>query len=364
MTPQQLAEELERKVAAMNPPASEELAPATVSAQDSRPTVLTGQATAPSPGPVDMTPRTPKPTDSELASPVVVTGRATAPSGGLAGGLPFVAGQPAAAPAPAQQAPDVDTAPSSFADMIMQNDAVRLRNQEAFDRREKADRARLTLASITDALASLGNLVGTTQGSFNQPQTYQVPFVHEDAERARAEARNTANMLLRNDQSLRVAQMRKDSANSAAALRQALEEERTRRAQINNEAKADLETQKQEGRMELEKFKQGGRVSLKQMDIDYKQNKDEMQAALDQQGIRISAGRLAEMVRHNQTIEKIREKGGGGGVGGYETVIIRDEFGREIRRKRVPLGATVDLDDDPAPWTSSGESGGESAPWM
>ena len=269
------------------------------------------------------------------------------------------------APKPVIPAPQVDTPETnSFYDMLLRNDAYRLANQEAFERNEKANRARTTIAAVTDALASLGNLVGTTQGAFSQPQTYQTPFVTEQVEADRARARALADRIQANDQTLRLAKAREDLTNGTYALRKELEEEKTRRAQMNNEAKADLETQKQEGRMELEKFKQGGRVSLKQMDIDYKQNKDEMQAALRQQGIRISAGRLSEMIRHNQTIEKIREKGGGGGVGGYETVIIRDEFGREIRRKRVPLGATVDLDDDPAPWTSTGDSEGESAPWM
>lgn len=289
--------------------------------------------------------------------------------GGAFGGatIPFTPGTAApssASPKPVIPAPQVDAQGNSFYDMLLANDAYRQQNAEAFERNERANKARTTLAAVTDALASLGNLVGTTQGAFSQPQTYQTPFVTEQVEADRARARALADRIQANDQTLRLAKAREDLTNGTYALRKELEEEKTRRAQMNNEAKADLETQKQEGRMELEKFKQGGRVSLKQMDIDYKQNKDEMQAALRQQGIRISAGRLAEMVRHNQTIEKIREKGGGGGVGGYETVIIRDEFGREIRRKRVPLGATVDLDDDPAPWTSSGESGGESAPWM
>lgn len=357
MTPQQLAEELERKVAAMNPPASEELAPATVSAQDSRPTVLTGQATAPSPGPVDMTPRTPKPTDSELASPVVVTGQATAPSGGLAGGLPFVAGQPAAAPAPAQQAPDVDTAPSSFADMIMQNDAVRLRNQEAFDRREKADKARLTIAAVTDALASLGNLVGTTQGSFNQPQTYQVPFVQQDVEAARAEARRYADLLMRNDQSLRLAERREEMANRGIERQLAVQQAIADRQAAKSQADLELERERQKGKMELEGKRQEGRIDLKKMDLEYKGNKDQMLADLKARGINISAGRLAEMVRHNHAIEAIRENGGGSGnVGAYTTYVEYDEYGRVVKRWRVPGGAgspsssgsgdTIDWGDD------------------
>ena len=269
------------------------------------------------------------------------------------------------APKPVMPAPQVDAAETnSFYDMLLRNDAYRLQNKEAFERNERANRARTTIAAVSDALASLGNLVGTTRGAFSQPQTYQTPFVTEQVEADRARARTLADKIQASDQSIRLAKAREDLTNGTYALRKEMEEEKTRRAQMNNEAKADLETQKQEGRMELEKFKQGGRVSLKQMDIDYKQNKDELQAALRRQGINISSGRLQEMIRHNQTIEKIRENGGGGSVGGYETIIIRDEFGREIRRKRVPLGGSVDLDDDPAPWTSSGESGGESAPWM
>lgn len=280
--------------------------------------------------------------------------------------------------APAQDAAPVPGAPKpataspltqsedygSFYDMLLRNDAYRLQNKEAFERNERANRARTTIAAVSDALASLGNLVGTTRGAFSQPQTYQTPFVTEQVEADRTRARTLADKIQASDQTIRLAKAREDLTNGTYALRKELEEEKTRRAQLNNDAKADLETQKQEGRMELEKFKQGGRVSLKQMDIDYKQNKDELQAALRRQGINISSGRLQEMIRHNQTIEKIRENGGGGSVGGYETIIIRDEFGREIRRKRVPLGGSVDLDDDPAPWTSSGESGGESAPWM
>lgn len=238
-------------------------------------------------------------------------------------------------PAPNAESPEGNT----FLDMLLQNDAYRLQNKEAFERNEKANRARTTIAAVTDALASLGNLVGTTQGAFSQPQTYQTPFVMEQVEADRTRARQLADRIQASDQSIRLAKAREEMTNGTYALRQALEEEKTRRAQMNNEARADLEGQRQEGRLELEKLKQGGRVSLKQMDIDYKQDKDAMQAALRQQGINISRGRLDEMIRHNQSIEVIRENGGSG-VGGYKTIITRDEFGREISRERIPTGGS------------------------
>lgn len=312
MTPAQLAEELERKLAEITPPPTEELAPSTVTASGSRPVVVTGQ--------------------------VGLTQRAAS--------VPSYTEQPAVG------VPDTESQPHSFADLIMQNDAVRLRNKEAFDRREKADRARLTIAAVTDALASLGNLVGTTQGAFSQPQTYQVPFVHEDAERARAEARNTANMLLRNDQSLRVAQMREESANSAAALRQALEEERTRRAQMNNDARVALaqenarlkgelygtqhgyrteeETQKQQGRMELQDSRN------RQSDLNNR---------------RSTATSAANNIRNNERMAA----NGGGRVGGYttETTIHRDEYGQETGRTTTRTPAN----GGPSTTTTTGSSG-------
>lgn len=365
MTPQQLVDVLQRRQALFD---------AAVAATDAagvpgmNPLVADALASAPK-------------TSAPSVTPSSAPGKVNVTLGGALGGatVPFITGAKAPASATPEtntKAPEQGVAPESrvtpeplvddthggsFYDMLLKNDAYRLQNKDAFERNEKANRARTAIAAVTDALASLGNLVGTTQGAFSQPQTYQTPFVTEQVESDRARARQLADRIQANDQTIRLAQAREEMTNGTYALRQALEEEKTRRAQMNNEARADLEGQRQEGRLELEKLKQEGRVSLRQMDIDYKQNKDEMQAALRQQGIRISAGRLSEMIRHNQTIEKIREKGGGGGVGGYETVIIRDEFGREIRRKRVPLGTMVDLDDmDRGDYGSSGSgsSGG------
>lgn len=329
MTPQQLAEELERKVVELAPPVSAPADGNVVTAPDA------GLAR---PGQVTVAPPVQGP-----------TGAATAPSGGLAGGLPFVAGQPAAAPAPAQQAPEVDTAPSSFADMIMQNDAVRLRNQEAFDRREKADRARLTLASITDALASLGNLVGTTQGSFNQPQTYQVPFVQKDVEDARAEARRYADLLMRNDQSLRLAQAREDAQDSAYALRQALEEERTRRAQLNNDARVALAQENARLKGELYEKQHGYRTEEQdQKFADQKQIADDRnRTTLQAAGVRAGATKYAADKRAENS------------VGGYtktETeTVSRDEYGNVTEKSKT---TTKSPNGGPSTTTTTGSASG------
>lgn len=355
MTPAQLAEELERKLAEITPPPTEELDPSTVTASGSRPVVVTGQATAPSAGPVDLNRRTATPMppvrdDVELSAPSVVTGKAvpTTPAPAPVGLTQRAASVPSYTEQPALGVPDTESQPQSFADLIMQNDAVRLRNKEAFDRREKADKARLTIAAVTDALASLGNLVGTTQGAFSQPQTYQVPFVHEDAERARAEARNTANMLLRNDQSLRVAQMREDSANSAAALRQALEEERTRRAQMNNDARVALAQENARLKGELYEKQHGYRTEEQdQKFADQKQIADDRnRTTLQAAGVRAGATKYAADKRAENS------------VGGYtktETeTVSRDEYGNVTGKSKT---TTRSPNGGPSTTTTTGSSG-------
>lgn len=268
------------------------------------------------------------------------------------------------APKPVIPAPQVDLPETgSFYDMLLRNDAYRLANQETMERNEKANRARTRIAAITDALASLGNLVGTTQGAFSQPQTYQVPFVHEDAEKARAEARNTANMLLRNDQSLRLAERREDMANRGLDRQLVVQQAIADRQAAKSQADLELERERQKGKMELEGKRQEGRIDLKKMDLEYKGNKDQMLADLRARGINISAGRLAEMVRHNHAIEAIRENGGGSGnVGAYTTYVEYDEYGRVVKRWRVPGngGSDSSSNGDNAPWASGNN---DNAPW-
>lgn len=249
-------------------------------------------------------------TDTEEgAAPVNITGKATAPS----------------------QAPEVDVEPSSFYDLIMRNDALRLANKDAFDRREKADKARTRIAAVSDAIASLGNLVGTTAGAFSQPQTYATPFVTEQVMQDRARARQMADYLQRNDQSLRIAQAREDAANGAAALRRELEEERTRRAQMNNEARAALSAQNasqkaglygvQHGyKTEEEAQKQEGRMAVQE-------SRNRQSDINNRRSTGVSA---ANNIRNNERMAA----NGGGRVGGYttETTIHRDEYGNETGR--------------------------------
>ena len=304
MTAAQLAEELENKRDVIGSVLSEPtfaLDPVTVSAQAPAPVVLTGKATAPETEPVDMNLRTPQP----LA--------------------------PVQEDAPVQ-APDGVDRPESFYDLILQNDAYRLQNKEAFDRREKANKARTTIAAVSDALASLGNLVGTTHGAFSQPQTYSTPFVAEQVAQDRARARQMADYLQRNDQSLRLAQAREEAANGAAALRRELEEERTRRAQMNNLARAALSAQNasqkadlygvQHGyRSEEEEQKQGNRMELQ----------DSRNKQSDTNNRRTTATSRANT---KNRIAAQQANGGGGRVGGYttETTIHRDEYGQETGR--------------------------------
>lgn len=291
-----------------------------------------------------------------IPEPAATPAGATIPlSGGLAGGLPFVAGQPEAKPsAPAQQAPEVETPSSSFYDMLMRNDAVRQNNKEAWDRREKADRARLAIASVTDALASLGNLVGTTQGAFNQPQTYQVPFVQQDVEAARAEARRYADLLERNDQSLRLAQAREDAANSAYALRQALEEERTRRAQLNNEARAALSAQNASQKADLYGVQHGYRT---EEETQKQEGRMAVQESRNKQSD--TNNRRTTATSRENTKDRIaaqQANGGGGKVGGYttETTIHRDEYGQETGRTTTRTPAN----GGPSTTTTSGSTSG------
>ena len=242
------------------------------------------------------------------------------------------------APVPSGQAvraPQVDGTGSSFYDMLMLNDAYRIANRDAFERNEKANKARTTIAAISDALASLGNLVGTTQGAFSQPQTYQTPFVAEQVEADRARAIQLADRLQANDQTLRLTQAREDMSNGAYALRQALEEERTRRAMMNNEARSALSSQnatQKEKQLGLQhenrtaEIAQRGDITLKGVEMRNEQS--------DINNRRTTGTSAANNIRNNET----RKEVGSGSVGGYKTIIERDEFGREVSRERVPTG--------------------------
>ena len=101
--------------------------------------------------------------------------------------LPFTPGVPVSSE---ENEEEKTEKPLSIYDLLARNDAVRQKLSENWERNERSNKARTTIAAVTDALASLGNLVGTTQGAFNQDQTYQTPLVasqrEEDREIGRA----------------------------------------------------------------------------------------------------------------------------------------------------------------------------------
>ena len=208
---------------------------------------------------------------------------------------------PVSAPAvekPAEKAAEavpVTQGSSYFYDMLMQNDAMRQKGKEDYERREKADSARLRIAAVTDALASLGNLVGTTQGAFSQPQTYQVPFVYEDMEKNREKARQYADYLNRNDQSIRLQQMKDELSERSLDRQLAVQKEITERAMMNNASKLGIATQNNESKEKIAKMQDDTKRYT--VDENNKTKKDVAEAN--------NASR--------ETVAAIRHSGGGGG---------------------------------------------------
>ena len=221
----------------------------------------------------------------------------------------------------AQQATGAAT--PSFADILAQNEAFRQQQSENWEKREKEARSRKTWAAVSDALSSLGNLVGTSFGAFNQPQTYQMPFVQKDIDEDRALARAAAKRWRINDQALRTAETRLGGKGDPIALENLRHQHKMEQYGVKAGYDSALESQKQQGR-----------VSLKDMYYQYKGDYDKIQAELKRQGIQIQRDRLDEMIRHNKTMEDLRAEYGGGNVGGYttQTTIQRNEYGQETGR--------------------------------
>jgi len=255
----------------------------------------------------------------------------------LAASVPEKSAEPVAEkPAPVT-APVADTDTDTFLDILMRNDAVRQRSGDAFARREKADAARLRLAAVADALSSLGNLVGTTKGAFNQEQKYQVPVVYEDMENSRAYARKYADKLNDDAESVNLLRAKLDATKGQYATQLALEQAKTDRAMalameraklaeqqagwktqqlgVQHGYKSEEETQKQEGRKEIQTMKN------EQSDINNR---------------RSTGTSAANNIRTN---DRIRETGGSGGVGAYTTTeterVVRDDYGNIISREKV-----------------------------
>lgn len=334
MTPQQLVDDLERRrneasrlmdasLAVTSPGAPGQVNPIVAEA-------LAGGAPVPPVNPVLETAK-------ELSAGVSAT-----PAPAKVAGTPGF--NPKAAEPRVVPAPQVDTEETgSFYDMLLRNDAYRLANKEAYERNEKANRARTTIAAVTDALASLGNLVGTTQGAFSQPQTYQTPFVTEQVEADRARARQLADRIQASDQSIRLTQARENLANGAYALKQALEEEKTRRAMMNNDARAALSAQNAAQKSDLygeqhgyraDEIAQRGDITLKGIEMRNAQS--------DINNRRTTGTSAANNIRNNETRKEV---GGGGAVGGYTTseTITYDDLGRKTgsTKTRTANGQTT-----------------------
>lgn len=283
---------------------------------------------------------------------------------------------PAAAAVPAQEAapvPDAtkpatatetaETETPSLYDLIMRNDAVRERNREAFDRREKSDRARLAIAAVTDALASLGNLVGTTQGAFNQPQTYQVPFVQADVEKARGEARKYADLLDRSDQAIRL-QMHTDERQKEITDRQlAIQELISERADKRDANRAALQAEN---------------IALKRyiadmQDATKRYTTDENNATRREVAAGNNATSRANTASRNATSKEVAEiRAANSGVNGYTTTetetVKRDDLGnvteREKTKTRTANGQTTTTTTTPGgrkpnPMGSAPQQGGK-----
>ena len=248
----------------------------------------------------------------------------------------------------AEQQQVVDDYSGHFASLIAQNEAYRQQQSAAWEKREKETRARKNIAAVSDALSSLGNLVGTAFGAAPQQQTYQMPFINKETEEERALARATADRIRATEQNL-LGQETTYGMSNPFALENLRHKHTMEQIGARSAATNEAIGLRGEENRKTEDVKQGNRVSLKEMDLKYKGNRDKMLDYFKQQGINLSREKLDEAIRHNQTMEVIYEKkGGGGNVGGYKVVITRDQFGREISRERIPTSnnQSVDWDDD------------------
>jgi hypothetical protein len=171
-----------------------------------------------------------------------------------------------------------------------------------------------------------------------------MPFVQRGIEQERALARNTADRLRATDLSLQ-------NGAAGAGLNNpfALENLRHQHTMEQIGARGSVNSA-------LEEQRQGYKIDLKKMDQKFKGDQNAIVNELKRQGIQINRNKLAEMIRHNQTMEVINEEkaknSGGGKVGGYKVVITRDQYGHEISRERIPTTNNLNVnweDDNPGP---------------
>ena len=260
--------------------------------------------------------------------------------GGALGGakIPFT-------PGVAETQKEETTSPLSFYDMLLRSDAVRQKASEAYERNEKSNRARTRIAAIADALSSLGNLVGTTYGAFNQPQTYQTPFVTEQVESDRARARQMANMLYQNENSLRLAQQKYDMQNANLDRQLAVQDAITQRAYMNAMAREALADKN--AAYKSEQIEQQGQIrkDVAKMNAESAERRTATTAGTSR------ANKKDDIKFKYDELEakKNGEIGASGGVGGYtvtETETVhRDDMGnitgKEKTKTRTGKGGTT-----------------------
>lgn len=287
-------------------------------------------------------------------SPSSDPGRVDVTFGGALGGV-TVPVEPVSVK-PVEKEPERDY----FYDLLMANDDYRKRNSEAFERNERATRARTRIAAVSDALSSLGNLVGTVYGAPSQEQTYQTPLINAQREEDLARARKLAQSIQDNDLSIRMLNARLDAANGRYGNQLLVEDAKTQR-----------EREKIAARAALAGDNHGYRTAENEQKAGYTRDLHAMDNASRE---KIASGRDAtsssnkdkdlEFKREELEAKKNGEIGsGGGGVAGYttETTIQRDKYGRETGRTTTRTGSngqttTTTTTTKPGGSTQSGSS--------
>lgn len=238
-----------------------------------------------------------------------------------------------------QKVEEKEEQPVSFYDLLLRNGENARRAKEEYERNEKSNRARTRIAAVSDALSSLGNLVGTMYGAPNQVQTYQTPLVAEQAQTDREYARKLANMLYQNDQSLRLAKMKMDATQAGYDRQLAVQDAITQRAYANAMARAALEEQKAGYKSDQLDKQIEGRKEVAQINAASAEKRTGMTAGTSR------ANKKDDIAFKEKELDakKNGEIGGGsGGVTGYttETEIHRNEYGQETGRTttRTPAG--------------------------
>lgn len=236
-----------------------------------------------------------------------------------------VNGTKQAQPAPQVETPEQPAVPS-FASFLEQSEAFRRQQSEAWEKREKEASSRKTLAAVSDALSSLGNLVGTAYGAAPQRQTYQMPFVQQETEQERALARATAERLRNADQSYQMMLDRYAAQGELGDTRLAQEKERTNRA-----------LQVEGMRNAREGVRQGAMTDRNNATIESRNRNTDVNAATR---VKTTGMNNASSERRNTETNEARKAvaeiraANGGNVGGYttETVINRNAYGQETGR--------------------------------